>query len=71
MSVASLRRDGFNYTAETLIVVHFMYLVDGLGVARGVPSLFYFVSAAAGAVQMLILAALFRAPDPAPSVKAE
>lgn len=45
--------------------------LDGLGVARGVPSLFYFVSAAAGAVQMLILAALVRAPDPAPSVKAE
>jgi hypothetical protein len=35
-----------------------------VGVERGFPSLFYYVSAAAGAVQLLILAALVSAPDP-------
>ena len=44
---------------------------DGFGVERGIPSLFYYVSAAAGAVQLLILAALVKAPDPVSTMKSE
>ena len=39
------------------------------GINRGLPSLFYYVSAAGGAVQLLILWALMMAPDPPPRLK--
>ena len=44
---------------------------DGFGVESGIPSLFYYVSAAAGAIQLLILAALVKAPDPVSAVKSD